>query len=137
MVRFSTCFAACAVALLLTAPAIAVDGNADAGKKVFARCAICHGIGDAKKPIAPSLNNVIGRTAGTEPEYLAKKGAAGYSPAMIEAGKGGLVWTEENLAMWVADPKKMIPKTKMVFPGLKKEQEIADVIAYVKTFSAQ
>jgi cytochrome c2 len=126
-----------ATATLLASPAAAIEGNVDAGKKVFARCAVCHGVGETKKPIGPTLNNVVGRTAGTEPEYLAKKGSAGYSPAMIEAGAGGLVWTEENLAKWAADPKGMIPKTKMVFPGLKKEQEVADVVAYIKTFSAQ
>lgn len=119
----------------LTTPVMALDGNVDAGKKVFAKCAVCHGIGDAKKPIGPTLNGVIGRTAGTQPDFLAKKGA-GYSKAMIAAGEGGLVWTEEELASWVADPKKKIPGTKMAFPGLKKEQEIADVIAYVKTFSS-
>ena len=121
------------VAFLAT-PVLAVDGNVDAGKKVFAKCAVCHGIGDTKKPIAPNLNNVIGRTAGTEPEYLAKKGQ-GYSKAMIAAGAGGLVWTEAEIAVWVADPKKKVPGTKMVFPGLKSEQDIADVVAYVKTFS--
>lgn len=125
-----------AVALTPATQALAVDGNADAGKKVFLKCGVCHGIGDTKKPVAPNLNNVVGRTAGTQEEFLAK-GSSGYSAAMIEAGKGGLVWTEENISKWVADPKKMIPKTKMAFPGLKKEQEIADVVAYIKTFSPQ
>ncbi len=119
----------------LTTPVMAIEGNVDAGKKVFAKCAVCHGIGDAKKPIGPTLNGVVGRTAGTQPDFLAKKGA-GYSKAMIAAGEGGLVWTEAEIASWVADPKKKIPGTKMAFPGLKKEQEIADVVAYVKTFSS-
>ena len=115
-------------------PVLAVDGTVEAGKKVFVKCAVCHGIGDTKKPIGPNLNNVIGRTAGTQEEFLAK-GKQGYSEAMIAAGAGGLVWDETQIAEYVADPKKKVPGNKMVFPGLKKEQEIADVIAYVKSFS--
>ncbi|MCX7304248.1 MAG: cytochrome c family protein [Hyphomicrobiales bacterium] len=122
------------VAVGLATPAIALEGNVDAGKKVFAKCGVCHGIGDVKKPIGPNLNNVVGRPAATQPEFLAK-GAAGYSKAMVAAGAGGLVWTEDQIAEWVANPKKKIPGTKMAFPGLSKEQDIADVIAYVKTFS--
>lgn len=115
---------------------MAQEANVDAGKKVFLKCAVCHGIGDTKKPVGPSLNNVIGRTAGTEPDFLAKKGA-GYSKAMIAAGEGGLVWDEAQIAEYITDPKKKIPGNKMAFPGLKKEQERLDVIAYIKTFSAQ
>jgi cytochrome c2 len=125
-----------AVVAVLSTPAAALDGNVDAGKKVFTKCAVCHGIGDTKKQIGPTLNNVIGRVAGTEPDFLAKKGA-GFSKALINAGAAGLVWNETELASWLADPKAKVPGTKMVFVGLKKEQEIADVIAYVKSFTAQ
>jgi cytochrome c2 len=119
---------------VLATPAAALDGNADAGKKVFAKCAVCHGIGETKKPIGPNLNNVVGRTAGTQPEFLAK-GNAGYSKAMIAAGAGGLVWTDDQILEYITDPKKKIPGNKMVFPGLPKEQDRADVLAYVKTFT--
>ncbi len=119
---------------VLATPAAALDGNADAGKKVFAKCAVCHGIGETKKPIGPNLNNVVGRTAGTQPEFLAK-GNAGYSKAMIAAGAGGLVWTDDQILEYITDPKKKIPGNKMAFPGLPKEQDRADVLAYVKTFT--
>jgi cytochrome c len=108
----------------------AAEGNAEAGKKVFNKCAVCHGIGDKKGAVGPNLNGVVGRTAGTLEEYKAK-----YSKPMVAAGAAGLVWSEAEISAWVADPKKKIPGTKMVFPGLKKEQEIADVVAYVKSFS--
>ena len=120
----------------LATPAAAVDGNVDAGKKVFAKCAVCHGIGDTKKPTGPNLNNVIGRTAGTQPDFVAKK-AAGYSKAMVAAGVAGLVWDEAQIAEYITDPKKKVPGNKMAFPGLKSEQDRADVVAYVKTFSTQ
>jgi len=134
MAQISTYFALAGIALVYAMPANALEGNVDAGKKVFNKCAICHGIGDKTKPIAPNLNNVIGRTAGTEPEFLAK-GGSGYSKAMIAAGEAGLVWTDDEILDWITNPKKKIPGTKMVFPGLPKEQERADVLAYIKTFS--
>ena len=118
------------LACVASSSVLAAEGNVDAGKKIFNRCAICHGIGDKKGAVGPSLNGVIGRTAGTLEEYKGK-----YSKAMIAAGEGGLVWTEAELSDWVDNPKKKIPGTKMVFPGLKKEQDIADVVAYVKSFS--
>jgi len=130
MARLSTLLAIGSLTLLNIGTAQAVVGNAEAGKKIFAKCGTCHGIGDQKKPIAPNLNNVVGRTAGTLEDFKTK-----YSKAMVEAGAGGLVWDEAKLIQWVSAPKKMIPATKMVFPGLPKEQEAADVIAYVKTFS--
>jgi cytochrome c len=120
---------------LWAVPAAALEGNVDAGKKVFAKCGVCHGIGDTMKPIGPNLNNVIGRTAGTLPEFVAKKGA-GYSKAMVAAGAGGLVWDEAQIAEYITDPKKKVPGNKMVFPGLKSEQDRLDVVAYVKTFSS-
>ena len=118
------------LACLATSGARGAEGNVDAGKKIFNRCAICHGIGEKKGAVGPSLNGVVGRTAGTLDDYKSK-----YSKAMVAAGEGGLVWSEAELADWVANPKEKIPGTKMVFPGLKKEQDIADVVAYVKSFS--
>jgi cytochrome c2 len=127
-------FAAAVILLAGIAPVgQALAQDAEAGKKVFAKCAVCHGIGDAKKPLGPTLNGVIGRTAGTEPDFLAK--ASGYSKAMKEAGAGGLVWDETTIGEYIADPKGKIPGNKMAFVGLKVEKDRADVIAYIKTFS--
>jgi cytochrome c len=100
------------------------------GERIFARCAVCHGIGDTTKPLGPNLNNVIGRTAGTLEEFAAR-----YSPAMKEAGAGGIVWSEETIAEYITDPRAFIPGNRMAFPGLRDEQERADVIAYIKQFS--
>jgi cytochrome c len=134
MVRVSGIVGAAVLFVTFATAAGAVDGNIEDGKKIFLKCAVCHGIGDTKKPIGPNLNNVIGRTAGTEPEFLAKKGA-GYSQAMIKAGEAGLVWDVAQISEYIFDPKKKVPGNKMAFPGLKKEQEIADVVAYVASFS--
>jgi cytochrome c len=51
---------------------------------------------------------------------------------MIDAGKGGLVWDDATLAEYLRNPRAKVKGTKMVFPGLKKDEEIANVIAYLK-----
>jgi mono/diheme cytochrome c family protein len=56
---------------------------------------------------------------------------------MVAAGEGGLVWDDASIAQYLADPKGMIKGTKMAFAGLKKDDDIADVTAYLKTFSAE
>lgn len=128
---FSFLLVAGVIGLAVAAPAAAA-GNADAGKKVFAKCAVCHGIGEKKAAVGPSLNNVIGRKAGTQADFAKR-----YSKQMIAAGAGGLVWDEAQIAAYVSDPKKKIPGNKMAFAGLKNPKEIADVIAYIKTHSGK
>ena len=103
-------------------------GNAEAGVTVFKRCMACHKVGpDAKNGVGPALNDVVGRAAGTYPGYS-------YSAAMK---KSGLVWDEPTLTTYLHAPRKLVPGTKMAFAGLKKDHEIADVIAYLKNFDAQ
>lgn len=114
--------------LLLPPAAMAADGNAEAGAKVFNKCAVCHSVKDTTRKVGPTLNGVVGRTAGTLEGFR-------YSTAMVEAGEGGLVWTEADLAEYVAAPKIKVPGNAMAFAGLKNPQDIADVIAYIKTFS--
>jgi cytochrome c len=116
----------------LASTGLASAQDAEAGKKVFNKCAVCHGIGETKKPLGPTLNGVIGRTAGTDPDFAAKPG---YSKAMVEAGAAGLVWDEAAIAEYITDPKKKVPGNKMAFAGLKAEKDRLDVIAYIKTFS--
>ncbi|KAB2956154.1 MAG: cytochrome c family protein [Rhizobiaceae bacterium] len=116
-------FAAVAV---LASPAFA-DGDAAKGKKVFNKCTSCHDAVEAKDKVGPNLVGVVGRTAGTLESFASK-----YSQAMKDAGAAGLVWDEANIAEYLKDPKGKIPGNKMAFAGLKKDDEIADVIAYLK-----
>lgn len=117
-----------AVGLALIPAAALADGDADAGKKVFNQCAVCHSIKDQSRRIGPTLNGVVGRTAGTVEGFS-------YSEAMREAGDDGLVWTEDEIAAYVADPRGKIPGNSMAFAGIKDAGNVADVIAYIKTFS--
>ena len=114
------------------------EGDAEKGKKVFRKCKACHMVGDkAKNRVGPILNNVMGRAAGAGEGFK-------YSPAMIAAGTDGvewsggpLTWTDEAMATYLKSPKKSIPKNKMAFAGLKKDADVENVIAYLKTFSEQ
>ena len=98
--------------------------DAAAGEKVFAKCKACHVIDAATNRVGPSLHGIIGRTAGTVEGFK-------YSEAMIQHGKDGLVWNNENLDKYLADPKAFVPKNKMAFPGLKNAEDRANVIAYI------
>ena len=116
-------------ALLMTLSAAHAEGDAAKGEKVFNKCKACHMVGDnAKKRVGPPLNNIIGAKAGAQEDYK-------YSSAMVKAGEDGLVWDDEKLAAYLEKPKDVVPKTKMAFPGLKKESDRADVIAYLKQFT--
>ena len=101
--------------------------DAAAGEKVFLKCKACHQIGEgAKNAVGPVLNGVVGRKAGTAPEYY-------YSDANKNSG---LTWDEATLTEYLKNPRAKVPGTKMIFPGLTKDQDISDVIAYLKQFAA-
>ena len=111
-----------AVLAALAAPAHA-EGDAKAGKNVFKKCAACHAL-DGKNKSGPHLDGVLGRTAGTVEGFK-------YSPAMTEKGAGGLVWNEETITAYMKDPKGYVPKNRMAFPGLKKDEDIVNLLAYL------
>lgn len=107
-------------------PALIADGE-----KVFRKCKACHQVGDgAKNRSGPILNGVMGASAGHIDGFK-------YSKSLMEKAEEGLVWNAETIAEFLAGPKKYIKGTKMGFAGLKKEDDIAAVIAYLSTFSDQ
>jgi cytochrome c len=115
------------VPLLIAAsvPAPAFSADPVSGEKVFKRCFVCHTVGeDAKPGVGPVLNGLLGRKAGTYPGFK-----------YTEANKNsGLVWDEATLANYLKNPRAAIPGTSMTFPGIKKDEEIEDLIAYLKRF---
>ena len=118
--------------IVLLGAAWATNSNAqdaDAGEKVFRKCAACHAVGEgAKNKVGPELNEIFGRVAGSLEDFK-------YSKAMTKAGEEGLVWVHDSLTEYLAKPRDYVKGTKMAFAGLKKDDEIANVIAYLATFS--
>ncbi|WP_193370511.1 c-type cytochrome [Pelagibius marinus] len=111
----------------LAGPAFA-EGDAAKGEKVFRKCKACHAVEEGKNKVGPSLFNIVGRTPGTVEDFR-------YSKAMEAFGADGHVWDEETLASFLEKPKDLVDDTKMAFVGLKKPEDRADVIAYLKQFS--
>ncbi|MEE2981581.1 MAG: c-type cytochrome [Pseudomonadota bacterium] len=111
-------------------------GDAEAGKKVFKKCKACHTLDEGgKNRVGPNLWGIFGRQAATKEGFK-------FSDDMIAAGEAGLVWSEETLALYLQKKKgtkayigsfigKKKAKTKMSFPGLKKQDQIDNVVAYI------
>lgn len=108
-----------------TAASSALAQDADAGKTSFNKCLACHAVGEgAKNKVGPVLNGLEGRKSGT---------IEGYSYS--EANKNsGIVWNKETFLEYIKDPKAKIPGTKMVFAGIKKEDEANALWAYLAKF---
>lgn len=116
--------------LLVTGAAAAQTvGDATRGAKVFRQCAACHQVGEAaKNRVGPQLNGLFGRKAGTIERYR-------YSKHMQRASADGLIWTYETLDAFLENPKALVSATRMNFRGLKKRQDRADLLAYLRGFS--
>ena len=112
-------------ALIAAMAATSSAADLDNGKSIWNKCRACHQIGEnAKNMVGPELNGLFGRKAGSAPGF-------NYS----EANKGsGITWDEATFREYIKNPKAKIPNTKMVFAGLNDEQDIDDLIAYLKQF---
>ena len=103
----------------------AMAQDASAGEKSFNKCRSCHQVGEtAKNTVGPILNGLFGRKSGTVEGY-------NYSEANKSAA---LMWDEAIFADYIKDPKGKVPGTKMIFAGIKNEQEIKDLTAFLKQF---
>ena len=114
-----------AAAMLLAGSAAASAQDAEAGKTVFAKCGVCHKIGEgAVNGLGPNLTCVLERKVGTAEGYA-------YSEATKAAG---FQWDEAHLLSWMEADDKVIPGNKMLFPaGVKDETDRANLLAYIKS----
>jgi cytochrome c len=109
----------------LLVPAMAQD--AQKGKAAFNVCLACHAIGPgAQNKIGPELNGLDGRKAGTVPNF-------DYSDANKSSG---IVWNEETFEDYIKNPAAKVPGTKMIFPGIRNEQQVKDLWTYISQFDS-
>lgn len=119
--------------LLLGSTAVlaeATEGDAAKGANVFKKCMACHAVGEnAKNKVGPELNGIIDRKMGSVEGFK-------YSPALLEHNAKGDVWSAEVLSAYLENPRSYMPGIRMVFAGLPKEKDRADLLAYLATFNA-
>ncbi|GLQ05796.1 c-type cytochrome [Sneathiella chinensis] len=113
------------LALTMVSATAMAEGDPAKGEKVFKKCQACHTIEEGgKNKIGPNLFGVVGREA-------AKVEGFKYSSAMADSG---LTWDEATLDQYLTKPRSFLKGTKMSFAGIKKEDQRADLIAYLATF---
>ncbi len=112
------------VLALAAANAAAQSSDGGPGEGLFnQQCKICHTLNkDGANLVGPNLFGMFGRKAGTA------KGFAS-SDAMT---KSGIVWDDKALGDYLTDPKGRVPGTKMVYAGLKRQEQLDDLIAYLR-----
>jgi cytochrome c len=111
-----------AVVFVLLMPVVVRAADTAAGQAAYARCKICHTLeAGGRSPVGPNLHGIFGRKAGTLEGYS-------YSAAMKNSG---IVWDDETLAKYLRDPRGSMPGNKMAFPGIKNDEEMANLLAYL------
>lgn len=118
-----------ALLALSAAPALAEDsgGNAEAGQRVFNQCRACHTINQGgRSMVGPNLFGVVGRRAGDVEGFR-------YSAPMRERHERHFTWTEDNLRAYIRNPKEVVPAGAMSYPGLRNEQQLIDLLAYLRS----
>ena len=117
-----------AATLIVASAGVTLAQDVEKGATIFKKCALCHKIGPgATNLLGPALNGLDGRHSGS---------VAGFNYS--DANKNsGIVWSEQTFGDYIKDPKAKIPGTKMVFAGIKNEQEAKDLWAYLKQFDGQ
>ncbi|MEP7173589.1 MAG: cytochrome c family protein [Aestuariivirga sp.] len=113
-------------AFILAAGSAQADGDVAKGEQVFKKCMACHTVNDKTNKVGPHLVGVVGRPVASVEGYA-------YSESMKAYAATGAVWDEAALHAYLEKPKAIVEKTKMAFAGLKKEDERADLIAFLKT----
>lgn len=120
---------AAALALVMTSGAALAEADLKKGEKVFKKCKACHAVGEkAKNKVGPILNGVVDAGWGEVEGFK-------YSKPLLAGKEEGRTWDMETLDAYLTKPKKVIPKGKMAFAGLRKEKDRENVIAYLAQFN--
>ena len=128
MLRQPMALAAAMATTLVFSEAAAQQCDPAAGEKVFARCRACHKVEDGANGVGPHLFGIVGRPVASVEGFA-------YSDAMKEFGAsdGGIAWDHEHLTTYLKDPRGVVEGTKMVFPGLRKQEDLDAVMCYLDT----
>jgi len=107
---------------VLGSSATALAQDAAAGKTAFNKCVACHAVGEGvRNKVGPVLNGLDGRKSGT---------VEGFSYTKANRNSG-ITWDKEQFLDYIKDPKAKMPGTRMVFAGIRKESEAADIWAFL------
>lgn len=110
--------------MLLAAPAAAQD--AAAGQRVYNQCRACHTVEQGgRNLVGPNLHGIFGRRAASIEGFR-------YSADMRAKAEAGLTWDEATLRAYIANPKAVVPAGSMSYVGLRNEQQLNDLIAYLR-----
>jgi cytochrome c len=105
----------------------AMAQDAAAGQRVFNQCAACHTRNDGgRNGVGPNLWGIYDRAAGQREGFR-------YSANMRQLAEGGLTWNEANLRRYLTNPKDLVPQGSMAFAGIRNEQQLNDLIAFIRT----
>ncbi|MBC7433474.1 MAG: cytochrome c family protein [Rubritepida sp.] len=125
--RLSAIVIAAALSAAPLFPAAAQDGDAEAGRRVFAQCRACHIIdASARNNVGPNLAGLWGRRA-------AQREGFRYSANLTQLGASGHEWNEANLRAYLTDPKAVAPQGSMAFAGIRNPEQLTNLIAYLRT----
>ncbi len=114
--------------MVLSSSLALAAGDVAAGEKIFKKCKACHVADSDKNRVGPTLKGVFNRSPGALEGYK-------FSKALKTFGDGGALWDDATMDSWLTKPKALVKGTKMGFSGLKKEEDRANVIAYLRQFS--
>ena len=127
---FQTSLAAAALCAFAGAAVAQSLGDVSRGEELFGKCSGCHQIGpEAKNRVGPHLNGIFGRSAAGIEDFS-------YSKAFERAGSKGLEWHLDTLDAFLENPKALVPGTRMSFRGFDNAEDRADVLAYLRSYSA-
>jgi cytochrome c len=114
------------LALLAGGSAAQAEGDPAAGQRVYNTCRACHVVDQEQNRVGPHLVGIFGREAGAVEGF-------NYSPALKESG---IVWDDDSIAAYVADPRGFIPGNRMAFAGVRREADIENLLAYLREATA-